>query len=48
MAREFYNWDQVVSYSVIAIHNLKQKNIEVNEEKQMYINHLYIHLLFYE
>lgn len=31
MARELYNWDQGVAYSIIAIHNLKSKNIEVNE-----------------
>lgn len=32
MARELYNWDQGVAYSIIAIHNLKSKNIEVNEK----------------
>lgn len=32
MARELYNWDQGVAYSIIAIHNLKNKNIEVNEK----------------
>ena len=32
MARELYNWDQLVSYSIIAIHNLKSKNIEIDEK----------------
>lgn len=32
MARELYNWDQSMAYSIIAIHNLKNKNIEVDEK----------------
>jgi len=32
MARELYNWDQSMAYSIIAIHNLKNKNIEINEQ----------------
>lgn len=31
MARELYNWDQSIAYSIVAIHNLKDKKMEVNE-----------------
>jgi len=30
MARELYNWDQGKAYSVIALHNLIDKNKEIN------------------
>lgn len=30
MARELYNWNQVRAYSVIALNNIKEKNIEIN------------------
>lgn len=30
MARELYNWDQVKSYSIIAIHNLEENKKEIN------------------
>lgn len=30
MARELYNWDQVIAYSIIALNNLKTKNKDVN------------------
>ncbi len=30
MPRELYNWDQGRAYAVIALHNLKEKNIEIN------------------
>jgi len=32
MARELYNWSQGKSYSIIAIHNLKQQGKEINYE----------------
>ncbi len=31
MARELYNWDQVRAYALIALINLKNKNIEINK-----------------
>ena len=30
MARELYNWDQLVAYSIIALNNVKTKNKEIN------------------
>lgn len=32
MARELYNWSQSRAYSIIALHNLKQQNSEINIE----------------
>lgn len=31
MARELYNWDQSRSYAIVAIHNLRNKNMKLNE-----------------
>lgn len=33
MARELYNWNQLVAYSVIALENLKLKNVEITSER---------------
>ena len=32
MARELYNWSQGKAYSIIALHNLKEKNKKINYE----------------
>jgi len=33
MARELYKWNQLVAYSVIALENLKLKNVEITSER---------------
>ena len=42
MERKIYNWKQVVSYGLIALHNLLNSANEVNIKKGEYVKSQYI------